>query len=93
MIATVRVDGTALTIRAIEATDVDRLARMFDRLSPETVYYRFLAPLPRLPRSTLVRLCDVDHCLRDALVALDGDEIVAVAEVQRGRAHRTDSHP
>ena len=79
MIATVRVDGAALTIRPIEATDVDRLARMFDRLSPETVYYRFLAPLPRLPRSTLVRLSDVDHCLRDALVALDGDEIVAVA--------------
>jgi GNAT superfamily N-acetyltransferase len=76
---TARVDGAALTIRPIEANDVERLARMFDRLSPTTVYYRFLAPVPRLPRSTLVRLADVDHCFRDALVALDGDEIIAVA--------------
>ena len=27
----------------------------------------------------LLRLVDVDHCRREALVALDGDEIVAVA--------------
>ena len=43
-----------------------------------------LLPVPGAPPapaafSTLVRLSDVDHCLRDALVALDGDEIVAVA--------------
>jgi RimJ/RimL family protein N-acetyltransferase len=87
--ATVRVEGAALTIRPIEATDVDRLARMFDRLSPTTVYYRFLAPLPRLPQSTLNRLADVDHCFRDALVALDGDEIVAVARYNAIRSART----
>ena len=31
------------------------------------------------PRAALLRLADVDHGRRDALVALDGDEIVAVA--------------
>jgi len=91
--ATVRVEGAALTIRPIEATDVDRLARMFDRLSPTTVYYRFLAPLPRLPQSTLVRLANVDHCFRDALVALDGDEIVAVARYSAVMSARPTTGP
>jgi GNAT superfamily N-acetyltransferase len=52
---------------------------MFERLSPMTVYYRFHSPLPRLPRSTLVRLADVDHCRREALAAVYDDEIIAVA--------------
>ena len=74
-----RVNGTPLTVRPIEITDVQRLARMFKRLSPESVRFRFFAPLPRLRWPVLLRLADVDHCQRDALVALDGDEIVAVA--------------
>jgi GNAT superfamily N-acetyltransferase len=75
---TMHVDGTALTVRPIEITDVERLERMFERLSPESVRFRFFSPIPRLTRPALLRLADVDHCRRDALVALDGDEIVAV---------------
>ena len=73
------VDGTALTVRPIEADDIDRLERMFGQLSRESVYYRFFAPIHTLPRSSLTYFAGVDHCRRDALVALDGDEIVAVA--------------
>jgi GNAT superfamily N-acetyltransferase len=72
-------DAVALSVRPVETTDVERLARMFERLSPMTVYYRFHSPLPRLPHSTLVRLADVDHCRSEALAALYDDEIVAVA--------------
>ena len=72
-------DAVALSIRPVETTDVERLARMFERLSPMTVYYRFHSPLPRLPRSTLVRLADVDHCRSEALAAVYDDEIIAVA--------------
>jgi GNAT superfamily N-acetyltransferase len=79
MFEIMRVNGTPLTVRPIEITDVQRLARMFKRLSPESVRFRFFAPLPRLRWPVLLRLADVDHCQRDALVALDGDEIVAVA--------------
>src|SRR6476661_8390830 len=75
----IRFDGAALTVRPIEITDVDRLGRMFGRLSRESVYFRFFSPIRRLPSSALLRLADVDHCRREALVALDGDEIVAVA--------------
>jgi GNAT superfamily N-acetyltransferase len=75
----IRVDGTDLTVRPITLTDVDRLARLFTRLSPESVHFRFFSPITRPPQAALLRLADVDHCRRDALVALDGDEIVAVA--------------
>jgi GNAT superfamily N-acetyltransferase len=82
---TLRVDGTDLTIRAIEITDVDRLARLTERLSPRSIYFRFFAPIKRLPWSALLWLANVDHCRRDALVALDGDEIVAVARYDQLR--------
>jgi hypothetical protein len=49
------------------------------------VHFRFFSPISRPPRAALLRLADVDHCRRDALVALDGDEIVAVARYD-GRA-------
>jgi GNAT superfamily N-acetyltransferase len=78
-------DGATLSVRPIEPDDVDRLARFFTRLSPTTVYRRFFSPVTHPPRRTLAWLAAVDHDRREALVALDGDEIVAVA--------RYDGHP
>ena len=75
----IEVDGTALAVRPVQVDDAERLARMFERLSRQTIYFRFFAPIARLPQSALLHLVYVDHCHRDALVALDGDEIVAVA--------------
>src|SRR5690242_1319967 len=57
------VGDAVLAVRPIEADDADRLQRLFERLAP----------------LTLLRLAAVDHERREALVALDGDEIVAVA--------------
>jgi GNAT superfamily N-acetyltransferase len=73
------VDGRPLTVRPIAITDAAALERLFTRLSPASVYSRFFSPLSRPPRAALLRLADVDHGRRDALVALDGDEIVGVA--------------
>ena len=73
------VDGTTLVVRPIEIADTERLERMFGRLSRESVYFRFFSPIRELSPTTLQRLAGVDHSRRDALVALDGDEIVAVA--------------
>ena len=73
------VGRTTLTVRPIEAADAERLQRLFHRLSRESVLFRFLAPVHRLTASTLNRLAEVDHTRREALVALEGDEIVAVA--------------
>jgi len=79
MTDTITLAGTTFTVRPIELGDVERLARLFARLSPESVHFRFFSPITRPPRAALLRLADVDHARRDALVALDGDEIVAVA--------------
>jgi GNAT superfamily N-acetyltransferase len=74
-----RVDGTDLLVRPIAIGDVERLDRLFTRLSPQSVHFRFFSPISRPPRAALLHLAHVDHERRDALVALDGDEIVAVA--------------
>jgi GNAT superfamily N-acetyltransferase len=79
IVDTICVDDTVLNVRTISIADVERLARLFGRLSPESVHFRFFSPITRPPRAALLRLADVDHGRRDALVALDGDEIVAVA--------------
>jgi ribosomal protein S18 acetylase RimI-like enzyme len=76
---TLRVGDRSLTVREIEIEDVERLRRMFTRLSPDSVYRRFFSPIQEPSRSALIWLAAVDHRDRDALVALDGDEIVAVA--------------
>ena len=76
---TLHIDDNDLIVRPIAITDAERLARLFDRLSPSSVHFRFFSPISRPPRAALLRLADVDHGRREALVALDGDEIVAVA--------------
>ena len=73
------VDDTTLEVRPIGLDDVERLGRLFERLSPTSVYHRFFSPIRKPPRSALLWLTSVDHDRREALVALDGDEIVAVA--------------
>ena len=74
-----KVGERELAVREIRLDDVDRLQRMFTRLSADTVYHRFFSPVVEPRRSALIWLTAVDHDRRDALVALDGDEIVAVA--------------
>jgi GNAT superfamily N-acetyltransferase len=73
------VGDTDLIVRPIVIGDVERLDRLFSRLSPQSVHFRFFSPISRPPRAALLHLAHVDHGRRDALVALDGDEIVAVA--------------
>jgi len=73
------VDGAALHVRPVALDDVDRLERLFSRLSPRSVRLRFFSPIRRLSRPQLVRLAHVDHARREAIVAVHDDEIVAVA--------------
>jgi RimJ/RimL family protein N-acetyltransferase len=72
-----------VNIRQIEAEDVDRLERLFYRLSPETVYRRFFSPVHKPNRSTLEHLATVDHADREAMVAVVDDEIIGVARYDR----------
>ena len=67
----------------LEPGDGEALRRFFYRLSPETVYRRFLSPLARPEQARPERLLDVDHRDREALVATVGGEIVGVARYSR----------
>src|SRR5258708_33840742 len=78
------VDGRRLRLRLLQPGDAELLTRFFWRLSRETVYRRFFSPIT-LPNETLLkRLVDVDHCEREALIALDDQGIVGVARYGTG---------
>src|SRR5215217_50246 len=73
----------AIPTRPVQPEDEARFYRLWPRLSRETVYRRFHAPLHRLPRETVRRLVQVDHDLREAVVADVGGEVVGVARYDR----------
>ena len=60
-----------IAIRPIAASDRDRLAAAFERLSPESRYLRFFSTISRLSQSQLTYLTEVDHHDHEALVAVD----------------------
>src|SRR3712207_409778 len=76
----------AIPTRPVQLDDEPRFYRMWPRLSRETVYRRFHAPLHGLPSDAVHRLVDVDHDLREAVVAVIGGEVVGVARYDRSPA-------
>ncbi len=77
--------GTAQgpVLAQLEPGDGERLERFFYRLSPETIYRRFMSPIARPEQARLERLLDVDHRDREAIVAAVDGEIVGVARYSR----------
>src|SRR5919198_1637646 len=65
-------------LASLEPGDGQALRRFFFRLSPETLYRRFLSPIARPEQARPERLLDVDHVDREALVALVDGEIVGI---------------
>jgi GNAT superfamily N-acetyltransferase len=76
----------AIPTRPVQLDDEPRFYRLWPRLSRDTVYRRFHAPVHRLPAETVHRLVDVDHDLREAVVADLGGEVVGVARYDRSPA-------
>jgi GNAT superfamily N-acetyltransferase/nucleotide-binding universal stress UspA family protein len=78
-------DGSRVAIRPIEPGDRGMVAASFERLSPESRYRRFFAPMPELSGRQLDYLTRVDHHDHEALIAIDADggEGVAVARFVR----------
>jgi GNAT superfamily N-acetyltransferase len=78
-------DGSVIELREISPDDKAILAAGFERLSPESRYRRFFAPLERLSETDLAYLTEVDHDDHEAVLALDlGGEPVGVARYIRG---------
>jgi acyl-CoA synthetase (NDP forming)/RimJ/RimL family protein N-acetyltransferase len=76
-------DGGTVHIRPIRPSDAGRIQSLHARLSPETIYFRFFSPLTTLSPRMLDRFVQVDYVDRLALVALLGDDIVAVGRYER----------
>lgn len=79
-------DGSALAIRPIRSGDKRLLAEGFERLSPESRYRRFFAPLERLTSKDLAYLTEVDHHDHEAMIGLDPDSGHAVGVARYIRA-------
>ncbi|MDP9824539.1 acyl-CoA synthetase (NDP forming)/RimJ/RimL family protein N-acetyltransferase [Kineosporia succinea] len=76
-------DGATAHLRPITADDADALQRFHVHQSPESVYLRFFAPMPRLSPRDLHHFTNVDHSDRVALIAVLGDDIVGVGRYDR----------
>lgn len=79
-------DGGTMAVRPIRPDDAERIVRFHERQSPESIYFRFFSPRPRLSERDLERFTNVDYVDRMAFVGLIGDELVGVARYDRHRA-------
>ncbi|HEV2217598.1 MAG TPA: GNAT family N-acetyltransferase [Candidatus Dormibacteraeota bacterium] len=68
-----------IVFRLLEPSDERLIRCFFYRLSLDTIYRRFLSPVVPPADSLVRRLMNVDHCRREALVALDQRGIAGVA--------------
>ena len=75
-------DGTQINFRPIHLTDEMNLRELFYALSQETIYYRFMSRMKRIPRKEIQNFVFIDHRSEVAIVATvpaaHGDEIVAI---------------
>ncbi|ANZ34963.1 GNAT family N-acetyltransferase [Lentzea guizhouensis] len=78
-------DGGTVHLRPITPDDAEELREFHGRLSERTRYFRYFGPYPRIPQRDLDRFSTVDHHDRVALIALLGDDIVAVGRFDRLR--------
>jgi GNAT superfamily N-acetyltransferase len=75
-------DGTRVHLRPIRQDEGPHLLELYDRLSPESLYFRFFA-VPDKDRSKAEYLARVDYVNRYALVAEVDGVLVGVARWER----------
>jgi acetyltransferase len=63
-----------LLIRPIRPEDAQLLLELFDTLSPQSIYYRFFAPLKQLSPAMLARFTQIDYDREIALVAIQASD-------------------
>src|SRR3989442_14660316 len=76
MVAIHEAQAGRIGLAQLEPSDREPLLRLFYRLSPETLYRRFMSPVARPEQVPVDRLLDVDHRDREAIVAVgDGADV------------------
>ncbi len=81
-------DGTRIHLRPIRQDEAPALLGLYDRLSTESLYFRFFA-VPDKDRSKADYLAHVDYAGRYALVAEVDGKLAAVARWERDLADPT----
>jgi GNAT superfamily N-acetyltransferase len=78
-----------VTIRGLETGDHEALRAMFERLSPDSKYRRFLSPAASFDVA-LRNVLDLDYVHRDAIVAILHGEIIGLGECHAFRRSPSD---
>src|SRR5215831_6593606 len=81
-------DGGTVEVRPILPSDADRLVDFHGRQSPESIYFRFFSPKPRLLPRDIERFTNIDYADRMAFVAILGDQLIALAGYDRRGSNR-----
>ena len=79
-------DGGTVHLRPMRRDDTNKILSLYSTLSDESIYRRFLSPVPAPRARDLEHLTDVDGDRRLTLVAELHDEIVAVASFAKTTA-------
>src|SRR4029450_4495394 len=82
----VMTDGGTGHLRPIQPEDAERLIAFHNRLSAETIRYRFFAPHPTLSPAEVEDFTQVDHPQPVPLVPVPGEDLVAVGRYDRIQA-------
>lgn len=83
-------DGGTARIRPITTEDADRLVSFYELVSPESKYYRFFAPYPRLSAKDVHRFTHHDYVDRVGLAATVNGEFIATVRYDRIGAHEAE---
>ena len=76
-------DGGTAHLRPIRPGDAEPLRAFHSRLSPESIYYRFFSPRPRLTDREIEHFTTVDYRDRVALICTVGDDMIAVVRYDK----------
>jgi GNAT superfamily N-acetyltransferase len=74
---------SAINVVALEPGDGPLLLGLFRKLSPMSLYYRFMSPIARPEQAHPGELLRLDHDQREAVVALWHGEAIGIARYSR----------
>ncbi len=85
--------GETVQVRPIVPADVERHRRFVSDLSRDTKYFRFFTVIGDVTETQSRWFCTLDYHDRFALVAIDGDDLLAVARWDRSHepGHETEA--
>ena len=86
-------DGGVAHVRPVRPDDAPRIDRFHAAQSPESVYLRFFAPMPRISPADMRRFVHVDHVRRVGLVATVREEIIGIGRYEGGDVAPGDRGP